>query len=115
MNASGKNTRLSCTNSGYVGRSEILLTWASFSDQIKAGFGPLWGPTSPTVGLNGAFIGWWWRWELGGGVTAQGRGDIKVAGELVGVGGARIMPPTASGNPALPHKWRRRRRRRAAC
>lgn len=66
---------------------------------------------------------WGFHWVVvevgvgGGDVTAQGRGDIKVAGELVGVGGARIMPPTASGNPALPHKWRRRRRhrRRAAC
>lgn len=88
MNASGENTRLSCTSSGFVGRSEILLTWASFSAGIKAGFGPLLGPPSPTVGLNGLSLG-------GGGVevgvTAQGRGDIKVSGEL----GGKYLPRRA--------------------
>lgn len=80
MNASGKNTRLSRTNSGFVGRSEILLTWASFSHQIKAGFGPLLGPPWPTVVLNGLSLGGGAA-EVGG-VTALGRGDDKVLGEV---------------------------------
>lgn len=103
MNASGKNTRLSCTNNGFVGRSEILLTWACFSDKIKAGFGPLSDLSSPTVALNGLSLGGG-RAVVGGGagVTAQGRGDIKVAGELGKK--LRLIPPAASGNPALPHK-----------